>query len=722
MNSALRPSPLTRYTCAALAASLLFVGACAGKRHSPGAETEAENAAPARVSTAVKTVPIAQASKARYPLFGDLGDILQRGVLRVVQPDFETSGYFARAGRPSEQDRDLLTRFAEAEKLKIEWIVAPPGTSLTQIVAEGHADIAAANITVTPDRKKRVAFTVPLGQVREVLVTRKGDKRLGSLAGLNGRTVVVKRTSTYWATAAGYQSHYPKMKIVEAPAELSTFDILERVASGEYDLTIADDNLFTVVQAYQPLLHRRFTLTGERAVAWAVRLGSDQLLEALDRFLHDTQLSRPVRATLTGDLPEIRKRQVLRVLTRNDPVTYFLWRGELVGFEYDLVRRLAADLGLRVEMIVAPSQAELIPWLKEGRGDLIAASLTITEERARQGIRFSRPYLSVAERLVGRAGEKDISALKEIRKRRVIAHRSSAYWPRLEKLREEAGFELVAASKSNSTREMIDWVAEGKYDFTVADSHILESELAWRSDVRAVYTLSDSAKLGWALRAADTKLKAAVDGFLAREYRGLYYNITRDKYFGARQTGELRGRLRVEPGSRLSPYDDLIRKYAEQYDFDWRLIAAQMYRESRFNPKARSFAGAYGLMQLMPRTAQSLGIRKTEEPEGSIHAGVKYLASLRDRLPRELPLTDRMWFALASYNAGHGHVTDARTLARQRGLHPDRWFGHVEQTMLLLSRPEFSAKARHGYVRGSEPVGYVREIRDYHQAYVQAGY
>jgi membrane-bound lytic murein transglycosylase F len=265
-------------------------------------------------------------------------------------------------------------------------------------------------------------------------------------------------------------------------------------------------------------------------------------------------------------------------------------------------------------------------------------------------------------------------------------------------------------------------VAEGKYDFTVADSHILDSELAWRNDVRTVFTLNDTAKLGWAMRAVDTKLKAAVDAFVAREYRGLFYNVTRDKYFGVRKTGDMRGRLRLEPGTQLSPYDDLVRKYADQYDFDWRLVTAQMYRESRFNPKARSFAGAFGLMQLMPRTAQSLGIRKPEQPEGSIHAGVKYLASLRDRLPRELPVADRVWFALASYNAGHGHVIDARTLARQKGLNPDRWFGHTEQGMLLLSRPEYAARARHGYVRGSEPVQYVREIRDYHQAYVQAGF
>jgi membrane-bound lytic murein transglycosylase F len=699
-------------------AIVLFVAGCAGQPQQPGAGAQAT----AANAAAVPTSTIAEVTTQKEPQFDDLPAMRQRGILRVLQPDIEANDHLARAGRPIEQDRELLARFAEGAGLKIDWIVAPPGTSLIQSVVDGHADVAAASLTVTPERKKLASFTVPVGHAREMLVTRRNDRRIAKLSDLNDRTIVVKRASSYWATAMAYRAQYPKMKVVEAPPELSAYEVLERVASGEYDLSIADDYLVAIVQGYQPALVRRFALTGERPLAWAVRHDNPQLRKALDVFLNDEHLTRPRRAIYTGDLPEIRKRRVLRVLTSNDPVTYFLWRGEMMGFEYDLVRHLAADLGVRVEMIVAPSQAELIPWLKAGRGDLIAASLTITDDRIKQGVRFSRPYLYVSEVLVARSDEREIASLADLRGRRVIANESSAYWPGLVRMQKDAGFELVPALPGHSTRELIDLVAQGKHDFTVADSHILESELTWRQDVKAAFMLSETARLGWAVRAADTQLRAAVDKFLAREYRGLFYNVTREKYFGSRERPGQRERLRLDANGRISPYDELIRKYASQHEFDWRLVAAQMYRESRFNPKARSWAGAQGLLQLMPRTAQALGVRRLDDPESSIHGGLKYLAQLRERFPRELPVADRTWFALASYNAGHGHVSDARTLARQKGLNPDRWFDHVEQAMLLLARPEYAAKARHGYVRGSEPVGYVREIRDYLQAYVQAGF
>jgi membrane-bound lytic murein transglycosylase F len=144
-----------------------------------------------------------------------------------------------------------------------------------------------------------------------------------------------------------------------------------------------------------------------------------------------------------------------------------------------------------------------------------------------------------------------------------------------------------------------------------------------------------------------------------------------------------------------------------------------MYQESRFNPSAKSWAGARGLMQVMPRTAKELGIENLKDPEQGIIAGVRYMAWLRERFEPELSVRDRMWFALAAYNAGAGHVRDARRLARRQGLEPNRWFDNVEKAMLLLSKNKYAKHAAHGYVRGSEPVNYVRQIRDRYQAYLK---
>ena len=151
---------------------------------------------------------------------------------------------------------------------------------------------------------------------------------------------------------------------------------------------------------------------------------------------------------------------------------------------------------------------------------------------------------------------------------------------------------------------------------------------------------------------------------------------------------------------------------------DWRLVVAQMYQESRFDPEAVSFAGAQGLMQVMPRTAREMGYQLPLTVETGIVAGVRYMDWVRARFERHLPLEERLWFTLAAYNAGYGHVYDARRLARQKGLDPDRWFDNVENAMLLLSKQEYARRARFGYVRGREPVNYVRGIRDRYHAYL----
>jgi membrane-bound lytic murein transglycosylase F len=223
-----------------------------------------------------------------------------------------------------------------------------------------------------------------------------------------------------------------------------------------------------------------------------------------------------------------------------------------------------------------------------------------------------------------------------------------------------------------------------------------------------------------AVRADNPKLLAALNGFIRKEYRGLVYNVLYKKYFTSRrQVRDLAsGRPRAGGDNGLSPYDEVIRTLAERYNFDWRLIVAQMFQESRFDPKAESFAGAQGLMQVLPRTARFMGFEKIKKPEEGIHAGVKYLDWVRNRFEPELPVNERMWFTLAAYNAGHGHVQDARRLARQKGWDGDRWFDNVERAMLLLSKKKYARKARYGYVRGTEPVGYVRNIRELYRAYI----
>jgi membrane-bound lytic murein transglycosylase F len=263
-------------------------------------------------------------------------------------------------------------------------------------------------------------------------------------------------------------------------------------------------------------------------------------------------------------------------------------------------------------------------------------------------------------------------------------------------------------------------VAAGEADLTVADEHLLDIELVQGLAVRSAFTLGEARPHAVAVRSSNPELLAAVNAFIAEKRNGYLYNVLYQKYFKDKRSVRrlAAGRVEGDGESGLSPWDDLVRKYAERYGFDWRLITAQMYAESRFDPDAKSFAGALGLMQLMPRTAEGLGITEIEKPENGIHAGVKYLDWLRERFEDRLPISERLWFTLAAYNAGYGHIADARRLAREKCWDPDRWFGNTENAILLLSRKDYAKKARYGYVRGSQVVEYVRDIRERFQAYI----
>jgi membrane-bound lytic murein transglycosylase F len=202
-------------------------------------------------------------------------------------------------------------------------------------------------------------------------------------------------------------------------------------------------------------------------------------------------------------------------------------------------------------------------------------------------------------------------------------------------------------------------------------------------------------------------------------YRSKTYNLLWLKYFGNKRRVARHERQRIV-GTELSPYDGIVQEHSAAFELDWRMVVAQMYQESKFDPKLTSFAGARGLMQVMPRTATQVGVAEQDlwEPELNIAAGVRYLNWTRERFEDSLPLSDRLWFALAAYNAGPGHVRDARRLARQEGWNADLWFDNVERAMLLLSKPDYARRARYGFVRGQEPVKYVREIRERYRAYV----
>jgi len=650
----------------------------------------------------------------------DLPDIRARGNLRVLVVGDEDEPPISRDGTPAAIDRDLAEDFARRQGLKLEIVWVERRHDVLDDLLTGRGDIAATGLTVTPERAARVTFTDPIAIVDEVLIGRKGMKKPPRTpADLAQRTVSIPTGSVFEASLAKLE--VPGIRVEQVLGAVQQSELIGEVNRGERELAVVDSNVWDAERAWNKEAVSLFPIARKRSVAWAVHPQAKQLKAALDLFIQERALVAHAGRTWSNDLTDVKKHRVLRVLTRNNAVSYFLLRGEAAGFDHDLMKRFADGLEVRLQMVVPPSHADLVPWLLQGKGDVIAASYTVSPERGKQ-VAFSVPYLEIQELLVQRASEPLLKSASDLRGRRIRVRPGSSYQTTLERLRSKgAGFTVELARSDQETEELIAGVAAGEVDLTVADSHIYQAERVWRTDVVAAFPLEPGEKkqLAFAVRPADRELKAALDHFVRQTYKGLEYNMSWRRYFeDARIATELRAQ---DAGTLqgLSAYDPVFRKYAQLYGFDWRLLAAQAYQESRFDPQARSLAGAIGLLQVLPRTAREMGFTRLEDPEEGAHAGIKHLARLADRLETTLPVQQRMRFALAAYNAGWGHLADARQLARAKALDPDKWFKNVERAMLLLQQPAYYARARHGYVRGTEPVRYVSEIQTRYENYLK---
>ena len=617
--------------------------------------------------------------------------------------------------------RELVQRFAEEHFLDVVWVEVDRWDELVPALVAGRGDFVAADITVTEQRKGMVDFTVPVHRMREHIVVRRGD-RIESLGDLAGREIAIRERSSFWHVAQRARRSHPDIQVRLLRETTPPDRMLRAVAEGALDTAVVDIDDRIRVEDRWPTLRVVAQPAGTDVMAWAVRRNAPVLLEELDRFLKISQLSRLAYEERYGDLAEIEERGVLRVITRNSAVTFFLWRGEQMGFEFELLREFARRHKLHVEVVVAPRHASLFDMLRRGAGDIAAASLPIDASLRASGVAMTRPFNYVFDYLVARHDDDTILGFDDLAGRAVTVRQSSAHWHTLKWLR-DAGlkFDILPAPEDAETESLIAAVGEGRIDLTAAPSHVFDLELSYRTDVRKAFTLRGPVALGWAVRDRNTDLLAALNEFLDKEYRGLFFNVVYQKYFEnpARMRAHRKDRVDHAQADGLSPYDDIVKREAAKHDLDWPLVVAQMYQESRFRRKARSRSGAIGLMQLLPRTAREFGVKNLRDPEESIRGGTAYLAWLHHRFEPDLSVKDRIWFALAAYNAGFGHVRDARQLAGELGLDPNRWFGNVEEAMLLLSKRRYYRKSAFGYVRGHEVTKYVRQIRERYRSYLQ---
>ncbi len=652
----------------------------------------------------------------------DWPGIIKSGVLRIITPySFKFNQQTADKPLSYNSELKFIVDFARFHKLKPVFITVKEFSNLIPSLINGYGDVIVANLTVTEARQKLLHFTNPVSySIENLIVSQKMTKKL-KRKNLGRLKIGVRKKTTFWNTVQQLKKDNPKLQLIELNNTTSENEKFDKVVSGELDAVIEDSNRLDMFLTIRKDIKSALNLTREQPIAWAVRKNNPQLLSQLNEYIKTQRLNRTIQNIRTGDLNIIKKNRQLRLITRNNASTYFIWKNQIMGFEYELIKKFAKQQKVSLKVLVASDFQEMMQWLEQGYGDIISAGLIKTPNREKFPVKFSDPYMFVQEVIVQRMDEPAISSLEQLKGRVFYVRQSSSYWNTLNRIQNELKakditFTIKTVPEMMETEEIIKEVINGKYDLTVADSHIVAIEKSWHTKLNATLPLTGEHGHRWLVRKQNPELLKALNKFIKKEYKGLFYNITYNKFFkNSRKLFDAKQRDLNE--NKISQYDDLIKKVAREYGFDWRLIAAQVNKESQFNPKAKSWAGARGLLQVMPRTAKEVGIKDMHKPEDGLRAGVKYMAWIRKQLPDNLTPDVKVWFTLAAYNAGLSHLKDARILARQQGLNPDRWFGHVEKAFLLLSKPKYHKKARFGYVRGIEPVTYIKRIQVLYQLY-----
>lgn len=438
------------------------------------------------------------------------------------------------------------------------------------------------------------------------------------------------------------------------------------------------------------------------------------------------------------DFDEIRKRGSLIAVVDNSSTGYFIYRGQPMGYEYDLLKRLADDLSVSLKIKLTADLEQAFDMLNSGEADLMAYHLTVTKERA-QRVAFTNAHTEVRQVLIQRkpdnwrslkVHELEAAMLRntlDLVGKEVYSRKGSSYSARLLNLSEEIGGDIIILEQTGQTdtEELIQRVANGEIDYTVADEDVGLINATYYPNIDAKTPISFPQRIAWAVRKNAPQLRDTVNNWLVNIKASSDFNVIYNRYFKYRKTQNLRAHSIYSSvgGVQISPYDDLIKKGATELNLDWMLLASLIYQESKFDPQAESWAGAKGLMQLTDPSIEQYDVDEPFNPEENMSAGMEYLDWLEglwsDKVQDE---SERLKFVLASYNVGQGHVLDAVRLARKYGKDPEIWEDNVAYFLLQKTKPEFynDPVVSFGYCRGNEPVNYVNEILERYERYETA--
>jgi len=403
----------------------------------------------------------------------------------------------------------------------------------------------------------------------------------------------------------------------------------------------------------------------------------------------------------------------LRVVTRENPATYSMSNGEATGFEYDLAKRFAESLGVELNMYTA-SVSQALNDVENHRAHIAAAGLSVTEAR-KLSVNFGPDYQEVTQQLLGRRDKKRPKELSDLPNFNIGVLADSSHQERLIQL--QANFPDLSwnTQQANSTIDLMQSVQDQDIELTIVDSNEFAVTQRYFPKLKAFFELSDMQKIAWALPQNSTKLDLKINEFFNNIESSGELDQLKELHFGYINSFDYFEvtSFKRDFEKRLPQFRNFFLQAGIDYGIDWKLLAAVSYQESHWRKDAVSPTGVKGLMMLTKHTAAEMNVSNRRDPQQSIDGGARYLLKMQAKIPERIKYPDRLWFALAGYNVGFGHLEDARILTERAGKNPDLW-SEVRQFLPLLSQKKYYSTLRFGKARGSEPVKYVENIRDYH--------
>jgi len=434
-----------------------------------------------------------------------------------------------------------------------------------------------------------------------------------------------------------------------------------------------------------------------------------------------------------SDLERIKAQGSIKAITNYNSTDYFLYRGEPMGYQYDLLKLLAEHLQVNLEIVVSNDIQQMIESLNTGESDIIAINLTVTKERNKI-ISFTEPHSQTRQVLVQRKpdnwrnmtySELDSHLIRnqlDLGGKSVFIQKGSTFYTRLRNLSDEIGDSIdIYELPQLEVEEIIRLVVDGDIDYTVCDENVAMVNQTYYPDIDIKTAISFPQNLAWAVRKESDELKAVIDKWLIDLKKTKKYSFIYNKYFrNSKSVDIVQSEFFSINSGKISQYDDIIKQYSKEIGWDWTLLASMMYQESKFHPEVKSWAGAFGLMQIMPSTGERFGIDSLSSPHENIAAGVRIIKWLDEQLTNKIADEDeRIKFVLAAYNVGLGHVLDARRLAKKNRKDPNIWDNSVDFFILHKSNPNYfnDPVVKHGYCRGEEPYNYVKEVIERYEHY-----